>query len=193
MGEKLDQDRYKVEDGNIIIEVAISNSRQLFNEQDPAPFRARDLDHQFVKYIVTAVEEFPLREKLKIRIMSSDRNDAQNEKIQEIREAIKSYFRYESKLAESKLKKSRRTSRLFFLIGTFTLIVCLVLSELISSLKLNDHVANIGSVGLVIIGWVAMWHPIETLLYGWLPVREQRRYFDKISSLDVDVIHVKDL
>ncbi len=39
----------------------------------------------------------------------------------------------------------------------------------------------------IIIGWVAMWHPIEALLYDWWPIREQRQYFDKIALMDVEV------
>ena len=43
MSNNQDHNRYKIDDGNIVIEVAIKNSRQLFNERDPAPFRERDL------------------------------------------------------------------------------------------------------------------------------------------------------
>ena len=31
--------------------------------------------------------------------------------------------------------------------------------------------------GLVIIGWVAMWQPVQVFLYGWWPIREQQRLF----------------
>ena len=53
MSRKHILDRYKIEKDNVIIEVSIKNSRQLFNEHDPAPFRDRDLDQQFVTYIVS--------------------------------------------------------------------------------------------------------------------------------------------
>src|SRR5688500_16273157 len=36
--------RYRREVNKVIIEVAVSSSRQLFNERDPGPFRQRDLD-----------------------------------------------------------------------------------------------------------------------------------------------------
>lgn len=51
--------RYKHENDNIIIEVGVRNSRQLFNEREPAPFRERDLDQEFVSYLVSVDEEFP--------------------------------------------------------------------------------------------------------------------------------------
>ncbi len=188
MNDDQDSSRYKTEDGKIVIEVAIKNSRQLFNERDPAPFRERDLDHQFVTHIVTAVEEFPLRTKMKIRIISADLDDVKSATVQVIGEAIHTYFRYESTLAKSKLRSRLRTARYFFLIGTLTLFVCLSLAELMSSAKSVTHISNIASVGLVIIGWVAMWQPVEALLYGWWPIREQRRYFDKIAALSVEVV-----
>ncbi len=75
MGRENILDRYKVENENIIVEVSVKNSRQLFNEHDPAPFRERDLDTRFVTYIVSAVEEFPLRAKMIIRILTSESTD----------------------------------------------------------------------------------------------------------------------
>lgn len=179
--------RYKFEKENIIVEVGVKNSRQLFNERDPAPFRERDLDPKFVIYLVSAIEEFPLRTKIKLRILTADESDTTPENSLTIRVAIQKYFQYESELAKAKLRKHHRTDRYFFLIGFFTLFVCLSLAQFISSVKLAPAITDIVSVGFIIIGWVAMWHPIEALLYDWWPIREQRLYFDKIGTLDVEV------
>ena len=45
---KKENARYKHDKENIIVEIGIKNSLQLFNELEPAPFRDRDLDAQFV-------------------------------------------------------------------------------------------------------------------------------------------------
>lgn len=150
-------DRYKHEDEAIIIEVGVKNSRQLFNERDPAPFRERDLDYEFVSYIVSAVEEFSVRTKMKIRILTSDPTDLTAANGLTIREAVKTYFEYESSLSKLKLRKSHRTARYFFLIGTLTLFVCLNISQFLTTQKAYPKLADILSVGLVITGWVAMW------------------------------------
>ena len=165
----------------------MKNSRQLFNERDPSPFRERDLDSQFVIYLVSCIEEFPLRTKMKIRILTSDEADLKLESSLAVGEAIGAYFAYESTLIMARLKKRHRAARYFFLIGLVTLIVCLSLANLIDSQKEFPRVTSIASVSLIIIGWVAMWHPIEALLYDWWPIREQRQYFDKIASLEVEV------
>jgi hypothetical protein len=181
-------DRYKREQDSIVVEIAVKNTRQLFNERDPAPFRERDLDSQFVTYLVSTIEEFAPRTKIKIKIHSLDNDDLSSENSLIIKEAIHSYFRYESQLAQSRLKKSLRTARFFSLIGVITLFVCLSLSQLITATKLTPVISEIISAGLVIIGWVGMWRPIESLLYDWWPIREQRLIFDKISKLDVEVV-----
>lgn len=180
--------RYKQEKENFIIEVGVQDSRQLFNERDPAPFRHRDLDPQFVTYLVSAVEEFPLRTKMKIRILTSSEQDLQPQNSLTIRDAISTYFKYESTLAKSKLRKRHRTARLFALIGLVVLVVCLSIAQAIDTIKSAPRITNIASVSFIIIGWVAMWHPIEALLYDWWPIREQRQYFDKIALLQVEVI-----
>ena len=92
---------------------------------------------------MTAAEEFSLRTKMKIRIITSDENDVISENIQVIREAIHTYFQYESTLAKSKLRNRRRIARYFFLIGTLALFVCLSLAEQISSNKSLPHIRNI--------------------------------------------------
>ncbi len=188
MSSEQNTNRYKQEKGHVIVEVGVKNSRQLFNERDPAPFRERDLDPQFVNYLVSAVEEFPLRTKMKTRILTSDCEDLKPENSLAIQEAIGAYFRYESKLAKSRLRKRRRTARYFSIVGLITLIICLSFAQLIGSSRIDPAISNIVSVSLVIIGWVAMWHPMEALLYGWWPIREQRQYFDKIATMEIDVV-----
>jgi len=41
--------------------------------------------------------------------------------------------------------------------------------------------------GLVITGWVAMWRPVEVLLYDWWPMVEQRRWITKALEAPIDL------
>ena len=54
---------------------------------------------------------------------------------------------------------------------------------------LHEPLRLLGALGARIVreslhigGWVAMWHPMETYLYGWWPVRRQGRIFRKPST-----------
>ncbi|MEQ1664340.1 MAG: hypothetical protein ABL927_03075, partial [Bdellovibrionales bacterium] len=41
--------------------------------------------------------------------------------------------------------------------------------------------------GLVIMGWVGMWRPIDLFLYSWWPQVEMRRVFLKLSKIPVEI------
>jgi hypothetical protein len=46
---------------------------------------------------------------------------------------------------------------------------------------------SIASESLAIFGWVAMWRPAETFLYGWVPITRQRRVLRQLSGATVEV------
>jgi hypothetical protein len=124
---------------------------------------------------------------MKIRILTADKVDPLPENGLTIREAIQSYFLYEAQLARSNLRNRLRTARFFSIIGVVALFICLSLAQLVQSIKTAPELTDIVSVGLVIIGWVAMWHPIDVLLYDWWPIRQQRLYFEKIASMEIEI------
>jgi hypothetical protein len=41
--------------------------------------------------------------------------------------------------------------------------------------------------GLLIIGWVALWHPLEIFLYSWWPILGRQRLCRKIAMIPVEV------
>ena len=59
------------------------------------------------------------------------------------------------------------------------LAVFLSLAELATMLT-NPHVRQILREGLVIIGWVAIWRPLEVLLYDWWPLSQKRRLLQRL-------------
>jgi hypothetical protein len=38
---------------------------------------------------------------------------------------------------------------------------------------------------MLIIGWVAMWRPLEIFLYDWVPVRRRCRIFADLAQIPV--------
>ena len=43
--------------------------------------------------------------------------------------------------------------------------------------------------GLSIVAWVAMWRPLEVLLYDWWPLVSERRVLQRIRAAEVAVVH----
>lgn len=46
--------------------------------------------------------------------------------------------------------------------------------------------AEIADEGLYIVGWVAMWRPLEVFLYDWRPIRH-RALYAKLARIPVIV------
>jgi hypothetical protein len=41
---------------------------------------------------------------------------------------------------------------------------------------------------LIIVGWVALWHPMGIFLYDWWPIRAEAKLFDRLGEMDVKVL-----
>jgi hypothetical protein len=65
-------------------------------------------------------------------------------------------------------------------------ISCVLLRELAFSLG-NDWASEIFGEGMLIIGWVAMWRPLEIFLYEWVPIRRRCKIFAKLAEMKVIV------
>jgi len=66
------------------------------------------------------------------------------------------------------------------------LVAFLTLAELTVSLP-SGPVRGILREGLVITGWVAMWRPLEVLLYDWWPFVDQRRQISRMLEAPVSI------
>jgi len=51
----------------------------------------------------------------------------------------------------------------------------------------GGDILYIGREGLTIIGWVAMWRPIEIFLYDWWPIDHRRRVYLSLGRAHIAV------
>ncbi|AAM32847.1 hypothetical protein MM_3151 [Methanosarcina mazei Go1] len=169
-----------------MIELELHTAMQLFNSFDPAPFHEKELDREAEEYIYNTVGEFPLKKPLGIFIyLPPSEADGETEHI--LKKAIRNHFSYKKLLTEIELKKLLQRGRRNMTIATLFLFLCLLVIRLLSTLK-EGLVHTMLSEGFTIIGWVAMWEPINVFLYGWWPVVQKRNIYRKILSMDVNII-----
>ncbi len=177
--------RYKLENGKRRIEVRIKSPYQLFDARDPAPFRERDLDDDFVEYILSSVQEFSSATKLKIVIYSVDPEPKELPE-ESIREGIQSFFSYRIDLQRGLLKNYINRAQLFLGIGLVILVSCLSIAQ---GLQVPEPPGAWGVLreGIVIFGWVSVWKPIELILFDWYPIIEKIRYYKKILDTEIEI------
>lgn len=177
--------RYKHAEGKHWIEVRVKNTLQLFDARDPAPFRERDLDDDFVEYIVTSAKEFSLATPLRIVIYIQEGETKELGK-DAIRDAIRSFLAYRIEVQRGGLKRFAKRAQISLIIGLAMLAACLGIAQ---SLKVPTPPGAMGIVreGLVIFGWVSIWKPIELLLFDWYPLFEELRFFKKLLETEIDI------
>ena len=180
-----DPTRYRVEDGRWCIDLEVRHSRQLFDTRDAAPFRERDLDADAVQYLLTSTNEIPRARPLAVVVTISEEPEPRLP-AGVIVEAVRSHFLYEGEQIERRLREHLRRGQLILGVGLTALVVFLTLAELASSLPLG-HAREIVREGLVITGWVAMWRPLEVLLYDWWPLIDERRRVQRILAAPVSI------
>ena len=170
--------RYRIEEGRSCIDLKVKHSRQLFDGRDPAPFRERDLDDDAVGYLLAAAQEIPQKEPLTIVVTISEEPEPRLAP-DAIVEAVGGHFRYELEQIERRLREHVRGGQIFLAVGLTALVVFLTLAELTVSLP-SGPLKEILREGLVITGWVAMWRPLEVLLYDWWPMVDERRLITRV-------------
>ena len=177
--------RYRVEDGRSCIDLKVRQSRQLFDGRDPAPFRERDLDDEAVAYLLAAAMEIPRAQPLAIVVTIGDEPEPRLAH-DVILEAVHGHFLHESEQIERRLRAHVRRGQTILGVGVTVLVVCLTLAELIHSWP-PGHLREIVREGLVITGWVAMWRPLEALLYDWWPLIDERRQLRRLREAVVSI------
>lgn len=177
--------RYKESEGKKWIEIRVRNPFSLFDSRDPAPFRERDLDDDFLEYVLSSSKEIAFSTPMKI-VIHVDDEEKPDLPASAIRDAIRGHLAYQIELQTIEIKTFLKRAQLFLLLGASLLVVCLGIAQ---SLRVPNPPGVVGILreGLVIFGWVSVWKPVELILFDWYPLVEQRRLYRKLLETEVDV------
>lgn len=173
---------YRRVDGCWLIELRLREVRQLFHYLDPAPFREKDLDPAAEAYIEDAVREIGARQRIRL-VIHLPEPECSSEEARSLPESIANYFSYRAQQTRVELARLMRLALVNLAIGLLFLAACLALRRSLLAGGTHELLAE----GLLIIGWVALWRPVEMFLYDWWPVLRRRRRFDSIARMPVEL------
>ena len=172
---------YRRDGGVCLIEITLRELKQLFNTLDPAPFHEKDLDSAAEEYIVSSVRELGSQpSRLVLHLPPGTTADEARGAVV----AIRNYFAGRTRHVHEQLRLLFVRGVISLLIGLAFLATCLSVRELLMA---GVHPGDvILSEGLLILGWVAMWKPVEIFLYDWWPDLDKRRLFKRIAHLQIE-------
>ena len=169
-----------------VLELYLTDARQLFNSMDPAPFRERNLDPEAAAYIVQWAEEAPSAQPLGM-VLHLGGGPVAAAEASVIRDSVREYFQRRAAATRRQLQQMFRLGRYSLLIALVFLAVVVVIGESLASLVSRERYAALIEHSLVIGAWVALWRPLEIFLYDWWPIRAEARLFDRLGVMDVRV------
>lgn len=166
------------------IELKVDKVSQLFDTLDPFPFHERDLDRDAEDFIVSWARELPANKAIHI-VVHLPAGEADSEHAREIDKALATFFTYRSGAVSRDLKEMFRVGRLSLAIGIVVLAACLFAGRSLTSFFPRSEIAGFADEGLVILGWVANWRPLEIFLYDWWPLVRRRNLYGRLASAEV--------
>jgi hypothetical protein len=165
------------------IELRVREIGQLFQSLDPLPYRERDLDERVEEYVVGWAGEMaraPIEIVIHLPSVEAARDEASH-----IEEAIQNYFAYRAEVIGWDLRDLFRVGRAALLAGLVVLATCVVLGRLLGERLGEGYLGRFFEEGLIILGWVANWRPIQIFLYDWQPLARRRRLYLRLAKAAV--------
>jgi hypothetical protein len=172
---------YRRDGDSWLIELKLRETRQLFHTLDPSPFQEKDLDPAAEAYIDAAVLEIGASKPTKLIVHLPPGEVSPEAKA--LPEAVAHYFEHRADLARLELRRMLKLGLVNLVIGLAFLFACL---SLIDSLA-DDPRFEMLTHGLLIIGWVALWRPVEIFLYDWWPIKRRQLRSEAIARMPVEV------
>ena len=166
------------------IEVRLRELPQLFNMMDPSPFIDRDLDADAEEFIVGWARELPHNRELELVIHLA--TPPPPDRAAGTEEAVRHYFASRAEVKRRELRLLLRRGRASLLIGLLFLAGCFGLGQLAQQ-WLSGGWNEFSALGLQIVGWVAMWRPLEIYLYDWWPIRSDERLLIRLARMKVSL------
>lgn len=170
-----------------LIEVHVTDLKQLFDSLDPTPFHNRDLDPKAEEFIAGWARELDADVPLGL-LVHADREAQLPNATEIVHSAVRDHFRRKAEVARRNLRQLFRVGRRSLVIGLGFLAACLFTADTIERVVEASRLINIVRESLIIGGWVAMWRPIEVFLYEWWPIRAEARLDDRLSRMTVRVM-----
>lgn len=162
--------------------VRVRNLAQLFNSLDASPFWDRDLDVHAASFIEEEFSENRSAAQWHLHVHASEGEDL----ARDLQPAVEHYYARMAHSAGLRLREHLHFGQLALLGGLAIFLLSMSARRVLVSLS-PAGLSRLLDEGLIILAWLALWRPIETLVYGWVPLYRQRRLYQRLAAVQVTV------
>jgi hypothetical protein len=168
------------------IGVCVQRLDQIFSALDPSPVGERDLNEETERFIVSWARDLPRDAPMSLTVELS-RPPSLAEPSTPVRQAVHEFFGRRAATTERELRALFRRGRTSLVIGLLFLTACVLAANMLGDRVHDGQLASVLREGLTVAGWVAMWRPMEIFLYNWWPLAADRRLYEALARMPVEV------
>lgn len=149
----------------------------------PLPLPYRKLNAEVLEYLEDVAQQMPKGEEARI-VVYLPIEEIQQGLEQKLNKVLDIYgdARLEKLKREEKRALGASLSALAW--GFAFMLVCQIIGVLADFPK-HPTLTNTISEGFLVLGWVALWKPFETLLFDWRPSMERRKLHERLATMPV--------
>ncbi len=179
--------KYRFVDGVPCLDIRLKGIHNLFDNRDPSAHFERDLDQDAWDYLMGLAEDLPPRHAFRIGLWFEE---PVSEQVPDavIEQALRTHIGFELLRVERATLRQLRHGRTMLFVGLLILGLSLVVAELAAP-NPTEAIGRLLREGVLIIGWIALWRPLESFFYDWLPFVQKRRLLRRMASAPVDIHH----
>jgi hypothetical protein len=112
-----------------------------------------------------------------------------DEVAERVQTSVQRYFEYRGQQEQRRLSELWRIGRFSLLVGLAFLAVCFTAANLLGEDNGGQHpMLKLFRESLIIVGWVALWRPLEIFLYDWWPIARHRSLYRRLAKADVRLV-----
>ena len=166
----------------------LKDSKHMFVSSETPPFGVDGLPISGMEYLFNqlSVQKSLSISKLRIQFPASLLSTF---KFSEIDQQIKKFCSYKIDQIDNEKSELTREGLHALQSGGIFLAVSLLLATLVQRFALlPDLLQEFAVEGLLIVGWVGLWHPIEIFIYGLWPYRKEKKIYEHIANMEIELV-----
>lgn len=168
------------------IELRVERIAHLFDALDPFPFPQRDLSKTAEDFIVGWARELPAHQPIRI-VLHLPPDEARSSAASTLKDAVSYYFNDRRNRIDLEIRDLFRIGRISLVIGLSVLATCVIVGQYLAHQFGEGYISRFFNEGLIILGWVANWRPIDIFLYQWWPMIRLRNLYRRLSAAEVEL------
>ncbi|MBN8570741.1 MAG: hypothetical protein J0M18_14030 [Ignavibacteria bacterium] len=148
-------------------------------------YRKRTLKSDAEEFIVEEAEALPHKTAINIKVNLASSEVKYKD---DITLAIQRHFCYRRAQAQKRFKRVLHYGWRILFIALGLLAAIFSLTELILYLMPDNKLLLFIRESFIILGWVALWRPLDLLLYEWYPIKTNINLFYRLEHCNVHII-----